>query len=539
MSIRGVLCTLGALVATGLPTIPSSTHADSGPIYDGVSGFAVDVEHDRIFASVTQDGAAELLVMSPRGEVTASVGGTAEAGQPVLSNDGSTVLMAMPDHDAVAVIDTSTLTMRTVDTEPGTCPSQITETGGGFWVLVGCSDYWANVALIDLVSGELTRFEVEGWPEYRPTIAASPALPGTLVMASAEPARIDLVTASASGTPSLSIRASRDLARWGDRPVAAVSPDGSRIAVASETRFLDLSSDSLQTMAESSVGSGRMAANVAFRADGWRADVHFSYAGSYDTYIVVLRRPDGSEVRRFSLRTGYANGRFDFSRSFAWGSRHLYAVVANRLRVFEQKLPSSLRIRLDQARYESGEVAHVRVRLQSDSPSRRVSLYATPYGGDRRLVGSGDVDEDGYLHAQLRLRRNTELEARFEGDADNEGATVVRGAWVEQPIRTWLEGYRRMSGRYAVYRASDRTRIVAEPRDGQPRDFLCFRVYRAEDAGWTYWYADCGHLDQSLRTSARLRTSLVGDRVRVRAEWEGTRGFTTSLGPWKYYRVVR
>lgn len=150
-------------------------------------------------------------------------------------------------------------------------------------MLIGCSEYWANVALIDLESGALTRFDVEGWPEYRPTIAASPALPDTLVMASGEPARIDLVTASASGTPSLSIRASRNLARWGDRPVAAVSPDGSRIAVASETKFLDLSSDSLATLSQSSVGTGRTAANVDFRADGWRADVHLSYAGSYDT----------------------------------------------------------------------------------------------------------------------------------------------------------------------------------------------------------------------------------------------------------------
>ncbi|RHW24194.1 hypothetical protein D0Z08_26105 [Nocardioides immobilis] len=533
------LCAVGALVVVTVPAVPSSTYADSGPIYGGVRGFAVDVERDRIYVSAFQDGAAELLVTSPRGEVIASVDGIAGTGQPVMSNDGSMVLMALPGQDAVAVVDSATLSTRTVDTGPGTCPSQITETGGGFWVLVGCSEHWDSVAHVDLESGHLRPFTVEGWPEHRPTITASPALPDTLVLASAEPARIDLLTASATGVPSLSIRASREVAPGGERPVAAVSPDGTRIVVSSETRFLDLSSDSLETMSESSVANGHTAANVAFRYDGWRADVHYSYAGSHNAYIVVMRRPDGSEFRRFKVPTGLTEGAFDFSRSFAWGSRHLYAVVANTLRVFEQRLPSGLRIRLDQERYELGDVANVRVRLQSDSPNRRVSLYATQYGGDRRLVTSADVDEDGYLHAQLRVRRNTELEAHFDGDADNEDATVGRLARVEQPIRTWLKGYRRMSGRYAVYGASDRTRVVADPLDGQPRDFLCFRVYTAEDTGWTYWYTDCGHLDQSLTTSARLRTSLVGDRVRVRAEWEGKRGFATSLGPWKYYRVVR
>lgn len=534
-----VLCAVGALVIAAVPTAPSPTHADSGPIHDGVSGFAIDVEHDRLFVSATEDGIAKLLVMSPDGEVMATVNGMADTGQPLLSNDGNTVLMAMPDQDAVAVIDTATLAMRTIYTDPGTCPSQIAETGGGFWVLVGCSVDRADIALIDIESGDLTQFDVDGWPEYRPTIAASPALPSTLVMASGEPARIDLITATATGIPSLTIRASRDLARWGDRPVAAVSPDGSRIAVASETRFLDLSSESLATMSQTSVAKGEAAANLAFRSDGWRAEIRYLYAGSYDEYILVMRRPDGSEFRRFKVRAGYSNGRFDFSRSFAWGPRHLYAVVANRLRVFEQKLPSRIGIRLDQESYELGDIARVRVRLRSESPNRRVTLYARPAGGDQRLVVRGAVDENGYLQAQLRLRRNTELKASFGGDAENEDVTVVRRAFVEQPIRTWLKGYRRMSGRYAVYRRSDRTRVVAEPLHGQPRDFVCFRVYTGEATGWRYWYTDCGHLDQTLTTSARLRDSLGGDRVRVRAEWEGNRGFATSFGPWKYYRVVR
>lgn len=534
--MRTVLSAISAFVVVALPAVPFPTYADSGPLYDGVSGFAMDAEHDRMFVSATENGVAKLLVMDLRGQVTASVD-VAGAGQPVLTADRSSVLMAMPGHDAVAVVDTATLASRTVSTEPGSCPSQITETGGGFWVLVGCSDYWSNLALIDLETGDLTRFDVEGWPEYRPTIGASPELPGTLVMTSGEPARVDLVSASAAGTPSVSIRASRDLARWGERPTAAVSPDGSRIAVASETRFIDLSSSDLEVLSESSVGPGRLAAGVAFRPDGWRADVHYDYTGSHDYYIVVMRRPDGSVFRRFRLPTRY--GVADMSRSFRWGPRHLYAVVGSRLRVFEQKLPSRLVVRVDREQYAQGAVARIEVRLASPSQNRRVRLYATPYGRDRELVASGEVDEDGYLDARLTVARNTVLEARFGGDADHEGATVAHPVRVVSRVRSWLEGYQRRSGRYAVYRKDVSAKVVAQPLRGHPRDFVCFDAYRDDGSGWKYWYTDCGHLDATGRCSARLRRALVGDRIRVRAEWEGNSAFATSVGPWQYYRVVR
>lgn len=506
--------------------------------YDSVAGFAMDSERGHIFIPVTKDDLAMVLVTDLDGAVIASVGGLPGIGRPLLTEDRRSVVMAISNEDAIAVIDTTTLGARTVATEPGTCPSQITETGGGFWVVIGCDHYRTAVAHVDLASGAMTQFHRSDWPEQRPTIVASPSLPDTLVMASGVPARIDLLSASAEGIPSLGVRASREVARWGDRPTATVSPDGSVIAVASERRFVDLSSTDLAILSQTTVDDG-VTSDVAFRADGWRAEVIYHYAGSRDYSTLVMRRPDGRVFRTFRVRN--LSGWPDVLRSMAWGTRHLYTITGDSsLQVFEQRLASTLTIGLDQNRYEPGDVARVRMHLTSRSENRQVRLYATPAHRRRRLVASGNVDRHGDLHVRLTLRRNTKLEARFTGDVDNDPAVRLRAASVVSPVHNWLKGYQRITNGYAIYSPRDETAtVVGESLRGRQGDALCFQLFRRRPTGW--WYEDsyCGNLDRDLRSSVRIPLAYLGERLRVRAHWEGTTSYTTSYGPWKYFRLAR
>jgi len=125
---RAAIMVVGAmLLAVGLPALRSSVAADT-PLHHEGSGFALDLAHGHLFVPDRRDGHDTVLVTSLRGDVVASVGSFSSAGTPVLTHDGSAVLVPLGKDDAVAVIDTETFALRTVATGDATCPSQIAET---------------------------------------------------------------------------------------------------------------------------------------------------------------------------------------------------------------------------------------------------------------------------------------------------------------------------------------------------------------------------------------------------------------------------
>jgi hypothetical protein len=180
---------------------------------------------------------------------------------------------------------------------------------------------------------------------------------------------------------------------------------------------------------------------------------------------------------------------------------------------------------------------------------RTVSLYATPFGGARTLVGTGTVDAERKWYAQYSITTATTFTAVFAGDAYNAPNSASRTLNAYARVTDRLTGayktskdssgavndYFHGSGTLTLYAT------VAPNKDGE-----CLEPESEQYDKGVGWDADtkygCDKLDRASHDAAPFSLSLaVGDRYRIRGDYlRGKDAANLSAqGPWLYFTVTK
>ncbi|CAM5659612.1 hypothetical protein ACWGKK_17220 [Streptomyces chartreusis] len=235
---------IGSLTLIGAGSVTATAEETAGAA--GVAlpsasfrDIVVDGVHDRVFVSDPSGGT--IVVTDYEGAVVGQI--TAEEGAAglVLSADSSRLYVALSTADAIAEIDTATLTeTNRYPTGTGTSPQTLAMAGGKLWFgyTIGSS---GGIGVLDVASPSPTATPVPSgryW-YYAPTLASSPADPNALVAGEegVSPATLAVYDTS---TGSLQKRAERGFSSSPSISYMndfAVTADGQSIVVAANNPY--------------------------------------------------------------------------------------------------------------------------------------------------------------------------------------------------------------------------------------------------------------------------------------------------------------
>ncbi|MEV6513833.1 hypothetical protein AB0M61_48000 [Streptomyces sp. NPDC051642] len=147
----------------------------------GFSHLSVDAAHGHLFLSGGA-GTDGILVTDLDGGDPTTIEGEPGATGLALSDDGSTVYAALPDQDAIAAIDTNTLTEKArYGTGTGTRPDSLAVAGGTLWFGYGGAGA-GGIGSVDATGAVRTARDSGSWAGS-PLLATTPTSSGTLVAA--------------------------------------------------------------------------------------------------------------------------------------------------------------------------------------------------------------------------------------------------------------------------------------------------------------------------------------------------------------------
>ena len=201
------------------------------------------------------------------------------------------------------------------------------------------------------------------------------------------------------------------------------------------------------------------------------------------------------------------------------------------------------------ASYAYGATVKITVTLKDRMAAARVALYATPYGGKRALVTTGQVDSAGRLYPHYKVTKATTFSAVFAGDAKDAASTASRSVTVRAKVTDAITGYYKttMSGgvTYRIYHGSARLTLKAAVLPVKRGE--CLEPETEQYDAGSGWDADtkygCDKLDSGSHDAAPFTLSqAVGDRYRVRADYLRAAKDTANLSaaaPWLYFEVVK
>lgn len=180
---------------------------------------------------------------------------------------------------------------------------------------------------------------------------------------------------------------------------------------------------------------------------------------------------------------------------------------------------------------------------------RTVSLYATPSGGARTLVGTGTVDADRKWYAQYAITTATTFTAVFGGDAYNAPNSASRTLDAYARVTDRLTGAYKTSksgsgGVYDFFHGSGTLILYSTVAPGKQGE--CLEPESEQYDKGVGWDADtkygCDKLDSASHDAAPFSLALaVGARYRIRGDY--LRGKDTAnlsaQGPWLYFTVTK
>ncbi|MEU4112725.1 hypothetical protein [Streptomyces sp. NPDC027717] len=205
----------------------------------------VDGAHQRLFFS-QGTGTTGIVVTDLSGNPVATIDGEQGADGLALSADGKTLYAALTDGDAIAVIDTATLTETDrVDTGTASAPVSVAVAGGKVWYGYKADDGEGTVGSLDPSADELAPTPQPAMPHW----SAAPLLStggGVLAVQAAQPSMTRIATYDvSSGTPSLKVDMGLGGAATGPVQVTA---DGTKLLVPQSVAVYVYSTADLSTV---------------------------------------------------------------------------------------------------------------------------------------------------------------------------------------------------------------------------------------------------------------------------------------------------
>ncbi|MGW3726100.1 hypothetical protein [Streptomyces sp. NPDC000851] len=280
---------------------------------------------------VSAPGDDAVLATDHDGQVVKKVEGLDGARGMAESADESTLYVALPDADAISVIDTATLTeTRRISTGADTEPESLALAGGRLFFGYQATVFDAGIGSVAIAEATPT-VSLDDNPVWygKPRLASSPGAPDRLVAAESQGALGMRVYDVGSGT--LQETAYSDAV--GDVEDVAVTPDGSSVITANGSNYYHQRWRLSDLTEEAQYDTGPYPNSVAVDSHGTVA-AGIVAGGEWDVH--VYRPGETAAYRTVALSPGYANL---LDRGVAW------APDGNRL--FTTRFPYSGEVVLD------------------------------------------------------------------------------------------------------------------------------------------------------------------------------------------------
>ena len=175
-----------------IPGDPSVPAASGTPLPFNASpswgDIVVDETHGQVFVSGGQ-GNTGVVVADLDGQILETIPDLAGAEGLLLSEDGSTLYVALVDGKAIAAVDTATLSAQIFPTGDG-CPRHLAQLGDDVYFTESCLGKYFQLMRLDPLTGQVDPVTLAGEPDqvFREYghIAAHPSQPGRLFLADNE-----------------------------------------------------------------------------------------------------------------------------------------------------------------------------------------------------------------------------------------------------------------------------------------------------------------------------------------------------------------
>jgi hypothetical protein len=218
---------------------------------------------------------------------------------------------------------------------------------------------------------------------------------------------------------------------------------------------------------------------------------------------------------------------------------------------FDVKGPVGISLTVDRKTISAGQTVHLTAHLGHWYTNRTLSIYATPYGGTKKLVASGEVGSGGRFFASSQRYKRTTFVAEYTGDSrylpETSKPVVVQ---VHVVTNGSLSRYYGSSGGYRLFHYHSScpgprhkgcppfTGTVAPNEAGEPLGFT-LQAYSA--GSWHTVSSAKESIDpDGSKTIVWIYAgqSVKGIPLRCRASYSGDASHLGDAGPWRYFKVT-
>lgn len=321
------LALVGGLVIVSTLLNPFSPGAQAAAPTETVlpltRGHDVVAARDRVFVS-GGPATTSVVVTDAAGTVTGVLGELPGPSDLLLSNDQTTLFVALPNANQIVAFDTGSLVESArYSTGTGACPSSLALSGRRLYFGYGCDQWGGNIGLVDLSRQPAvvrTGLVTENFYDH-PILNTTPAAPSVLIAGqpSLSPASVHVYSVGTGGALTFERRSAHSATGSNLRDLA-LSRDATTVYLAQGAPY------GVQAFAVADLNQqSQFIPTTAYpNAVEVSRDGTLIAAGSDATYDpdVFLLRPDGIQVASFELGENLVSG------ALAWapGGRRLYAV---------------------------------------------------------------------------------------------------------------------------------------------------------------------------------------------------------------------
>jgi hypothetical protein len=321
---------------------------------------------------------------------------------------------------------------------------------------------------------------------------------------------------------------------YGEYPTLRVLNDATK-AVSKVT----VSAPATATRAKKLTVTGTLTATVAFPAG---AKVTVTRKDLTDPKGKSLGSKSVASNGKFSFTdTPVTGGDVTYTATYAGDATHTAASGKDTVKV--SRATSTVTVKTSASTYSYGKTVTVTAHLGKTYKNRKLSIYAKPAGGTKKLLKTGTVNSSGNLAVKYKLTRNTTFSAAFTGDARYAPKTASRSVGTKVSVSTTVSKYYKTgkigSTKYYYFHKNNTSVYTTTMSYYAGREqLLQLQVYyqgRWYDAGSDYF---------ALNSHGKSTVGLEGPgesgvRARVRASYikggnDGDSVNTTTHGSWKY-----